>query len=116
MQCPVEVNQTKLHMIRSDMLNYLWNPVSIFQEGTIGAGDSKLEKTITLSKVKVKLSFQKQICIHTINLFQDGKINAIYTSQDKYYEGLYEGISMKFDFTWYPFDTQKIILPIMTGK
>ena len=23
---------------------------------------------------------------------------------------------MKFDFTWYPFDTQKIILPIMTGK
>ena len=69
MQCPVEANQTKLHMIRSDMLNYLWNPVSIFQEGTISPGDSKLEKTITLSKVKVKLSFQKQICIHTINLF-----------------------------------------------
>ena len=68
MQCPVEANQTKLHMIRSDMLNYLWNPVSIFQEGT-KHGDSKLEKTITLSKVKVKLSFQKQICIHTINLF-----------------------------------------------
>ena len=61
MQCPVEVNQTKLHMIRSDMLNHLWNPVSIFQEGTISSADSKLEKTITLSKVKVKLSFQKQI-------------------------------------------------------
>ena len=61
MQCPVEANQTKLHMIRSDMLNYLWNPVSIFQEGTISSADSKLEKTITLSKVKVKLSFQKQI-------------------------------------------------------
>ena len=69
MQCPVEANQTTLHMIRSDMLKYLWNPVSIFQEGTISPGDSKLEKTITLSKVKVKLSFQKQICIHTINLF-----------------------------------------------
>ena len=69
MQCPVEAKQTKLHMIRSDMLNYLWNPVSIFQEGTISPGDSKLEKTITLSKVKVKLSFQKQICIHKINLF-----------------------------------------------
>ena len=61
MQCPVEGNQTKLHMIRSDMLNYLWNPVSIFQEGTISAADSKLEKTITLSKVKVKLSFQKHM-------------------------------------------------------
>ena len=58
MQCPVEANQTKVHVIRSDLLNYLWNPVSIFQEGTIGAEDSRLEKTITLSKVKVKLSFQ----------------------------------------------------------
>ena len=68
MQCPVEANQTKLHMIRSDMLNYLWNPVSIFQEGTISPGNSKLEKTITLSKVKMKLSFQKQVCIYKINL------------------------------------------------
>ena len=61
MLSPVEANQTKSHMIRSDTLNYLWNPVSIFQEGTISSADSKLEKTITLSKVKVKLSFQKQI-------------------------------------------------------
>ena len=69
MQCPVEANQTKLHMIRSDILNYLWNPVSIFQEGTtLSARDSKLEKTITLSKVKMKLSFQKQVCTYKINL------------------------------------------------
>ena len=52
MQCPVEVNQTKLHMIRSDMLNYLWNPVSIFQEVTSPA-KPLMEKTITLSKVKL---------------------------------------------------------------
>ena len=50
MQCPVEVNQTKLHMIRSDMLNHLWNPVSIFQEVTSPA-KPQMEKTITLSKV-----------------------------------------------------------------
>ena len=70
MQCPIEANQTKLHTIRSDMLNNLWNPVSIFQERSIGDTDSKLEKTVTLSKVKVKLSFQKQMCIHKINLFR----------------------------------------------
>ena len=27
-----------------------------------------------------------------------------------------QGIYIKFDFTWYPFDTQKIIAPIITGK
>ena len=27
-----------------------------------------------------------------------------------------QGIFIKFDFSWYPFDTQKIILPILTGK
>ena len=58
MQCPVEANQTKLHMIRSDMLNHLWNPVSIFQEVTSPA-KPRMEKTITLSKVKMKLSFLK---------------------------------------------------------
>ena len=68
MLSPVEANQTKSHMIRSDTLNYLWNPVSIFQEATISPGNSKLEKTITLSKVKMKLSFQKQVCIYKINL------------------------------------------------
>ena len=49
-ECQIEANQTKLHPIRSDMLNYLWNPVSIFQEVTSPA-KPQMEKTITLSKV-----------------------------------------------------------------
>ena len=55
-QCPVQDKQTKLHMIRSDMLDHLWNPVSIFQEVS-NPENPRMDKTITLSKVKMKLSF-----------------------------------------------------------
>ena len=37
------------------------------------------------------------------------------TIQEKYNDFV-QGISMKFDFTWYPFDTQQFIVPIMAGK
>ena len=70
MLSPVEANQTKSHMIRSDTLNYLWNPVSIFQEATISPGNSKLEKTITLSKVKMKLSFKNKYVFTKLILFR----------------------------------------------
>ena len=56
-QCPVEANQTKLHMIRSDMLNHLWNPVSIFQEVS-NPENPHMDKTITLSKVKIKVEIE----------------------------------------------------------
>jgi hypothetical protein len=49
-ECQIEANQTKLHPIRSDMLNYLWNPVSIFREVTSPA-KPHMENTITISKV-----------------------------------------------------------------
>ena len=81
--------------------------------------------TYCLSELKVTASFcfqtqslktgPKLDCICK-NYLQDGKIIAIYASQDIYKRGLMQGIVIKFDFSWYPFDTQKIIAPVMTGK
>ena len=39
--------------------------------------------------------------------FQDGKIVSVYTSEEK--------LRSKFDFTWYPFDTQEFVLPTVLG-
>ena len=52
-----EENQTNLHIITSNYLKYLWNPVAIvntfgYQFGNYG--EPEIDKTITLSKVKEK--------------------------------------------------------------
>ena len=52
-----EENQTNLHIITSNYLKYLWNPVAIvntfgYQFGNYG--EPEIDKTITLSKVKLK--------------------------------------------------------------
>ena len=52
-----EENQTNLHIITSNHLKYLWNPVAIvntfgYQFGNYG--EPEIDKTITLSKVKEK--------------------------------------------------------------
>ena len=46
---------------------------------------------------------------------KDGKITGIWITDEKYNDFL-QGISMKFDFTWFPFDTQKFIVPIIAGN
>ena len=40
--------------------------------------------------------------------FQNGKIVAIYTSEEK--------IPANFDFTWFPFDTQTLVVPQVLGN
>merc|ERR1712228_878979 len=48
-------------------------------------------------------SAYKPLYEKTIRIGQDGKIVCVYTSEEK--------LRSKFDFTWYPFDTQEFMLP-----
>ena len=31
-------------------------------------------------------------------------------------QGIEQSVTVKFDFTWYPFDTQKFIIPMPAGE
>ena len=42
-------------------------------------------------------------------------MTGIWITDEKYNDFL-QGISMKFDFTWFPFDTQIFTVPIITGN
>ena len=46
--------------------------------------------------------------VNFVFLFQNGKIVAIYTSEEK--------IPANFDFTWFPFDTQTLVVPQVLGN
>jgi len=68
--------------VKSALLDLLWNPTSVLQDIT-GTFDPKYQNTIYIN--------------------QNGKIVAIYTSEEK--------IPANFDFTWFPFDTQTLVVP-----
>ena len=49
-ECQNQRNQTKFYMVRSEILNNLWNPVAEAQEKAL-KGDPVMEKTITIGQV-----------------------------------------------------------------
>ena len=55
--------------------------------------------------------------IDSLTPYQDGEIIRVYYVEEKFADGVYPGgFSVKFNFIWFPFDTQRINIPSMRGN
>jgi len=96
-ECLTKQNKTNFKMVESDVLNILWNPMDIFLK-ILMRGKHTYNKFITIG--------------------EDGKIITMCSIEEKYQDtdqGIEQSVTVKFDFTWYPFDTQKFIIPMPAG-
>ena len=58
-ECQNNKSQTNLHTLRSDLLDFLWNPITIFQEvagRNFGQRQPSYEKSISIGQVKLLLT------------------------------------------------------------
>merc|ERR1712062_671940 len=92
-ECLTRHDKTNFRIVEADVLNNLWNPVAIFNN-ILMRGKTTPKKYITIG--------------------EDGKIITMFTIEEKF-QDFEQGLVVKFDFTWYPFDTQTFVIPMPAG-